>query len=449
MADNSRQPGWLGRLKARRTGLMPFGAEGAAVTARDAAEQVALAAAGPGRAAAPDPNSLDYEACYARCDDVYAAVSLLADNAAQVPFVVTVDGRHEPDHPLARLLASVNPFQGATEFWTRAYSFLWLTGECFVLIERNDERFPQRPNELWAFSGRVIEPVADPRQYLAHYRFRPPGQGPENGFRVTPRDVVPLLLFHPGKPLRGLSPLSALRLALSTELHAKKANLEVFANGLMADVAISFDFANDEQRQRTREALRQAHVGDGRRHGFLVLEKTTAIEKLSLSPRDAEFIELDKLTTRDVAKSYRIPPMFLGQMEYATLRNYETGYRALWELAILPRVRQVATALTEHLGWQYGPGVAVEPDTSGIAALRMGDAERAATFKALSDAGLDPEWAGRRVFGTDWEPGLLAHSAPDPARTPALEPVVEVEARPTPPAESLAGLVSAAGGVAS
>lgn len=373
-----------------------------AVGGREAAERVALAAAGPARAAPVDPLALDYETCYARCDDVYAAVSLLADNAAQVPFTVRVGERPAPDHPLARLLAELNPFQGAGEFWARAYAYLWLTGECYLLAQRGAAGAPA---ELWAFSGRCLEPVADPRLYLSHYRFRPPGDGGQP-LRVERADVTPLLLFHPQRPLRGLSPLSALRLGLATELHAKRANHDLFERGLMTDVAITFDFATDEQRQRTREALRAAHVGDGRRHGFLMLERSTSIEPLALTPRDAEFLELDRLTTRDVAKAYRIPPMFLAQLDHATLRNYETAYRALWELAILPRVNQVAAALSEHLARWWGPEVRVVPETSGIAALRAGDSERATTYRELVGAGLDPEWAGRRVFGTDWVAGL-------------------------------------------
>lgn len=372
---------------------------------RTAAEAVALAAAGPGRAAAPDPQVLDYEACYARCDDVYAAVSLLADNAATVPFQVLLGGAPAPDHPLQQLLHRLNPYQGAAEFWTRAYSQLWLTGECFVLVERNHPLDASVPHELWAFSGRVIEPVADADAYLSHYRFRPPGRSAEAGFRVEPQDVVPLTLFHPLKPLRGLSPLSSLRLALTAELHAKQANVDLFANGLMTDVALTFEFANDEQRRRTREALRETHVGDRRRHGFLILENNTRVDKLTLSPRDAEFVELDKLTTRDVAKAYRIPPMFLAQFDHATLRNFETAYRALWELAILPRVRQVAGALTEHLASQWDDGPVVVPDCSGIDALRIDDRDRVACFRAMCDAGLDADWAGHRVFGADWDSG--------------------------------------------
>ncbi|MBI2300280.1 MAG: phage portal protein [Armatimonadetes bacterium] len=380
---------------------------------RAAAELLALAAAGPGRAAAPDPGSLDYETCYARCDDVYAAVSLLADNAATVPLLVHQDGRPAPGHELQLLLDRVNPWQGATKFWTRVYSHLWLTGECFILTERSNPLAAGLPNELWAFSGRVIEPVADPEHYLSHYRFRPPGRGPESGFDIAPRDVVPITLFNPLNPLRGLSPLSSLRLTLASELHAKRTNHDLFANGLMTDVALSFDFVNEEQRNRTVEALRQAHAADGRRHGFLILENNTRVDKLSLSPRDAEFVELDRLTTRDVAKAYRIPPMFLAQMDHATLRNFETAYRALWELAILPRVRQVAGALTEHLARQLGPGLSVAADASSIESLRVGDRERAETFAALVRSGIDAEWAGRRVFGSDWSAALLA---PRPAR---------------------------------
>lgn len=390
---------WWRRWRRRAAEPRPIGA-------RAAAESVA--GVGPGRAAPADLGTIDYETCYARCDDVYAAVSLLADNAAMVPLQVRCGGRPEPRHPLQALLTRANPYQGAVAFWTRVYSHLWLGGECYLLVERNSAERGDEPAELWAFSGRVIEPVADPQRYLSHYRFRPPGQSAREGFDLDPRDVVPLTLFHPLRPLRGLSPLSSLRLGLSTELHAKRANLDLFANGLMTDVALSFEFANDEQRQRTREALRQAHTADGQRHGFLMLEHNTHIEKLALSPRDVEFVELDRLTTRDVAKAFRVPPMFLAQMEHATLRNYETAYRALWELAILPRVRQVAAALTESLAVQYGPQVTVVPDTSGIEALRAGDRDRVATYQAMLNAGLDPVWAGHRVFGADWSPEALA-----------------------------------------
>lgn len=407
MSKRKQAESWLTRL------LPPWRRESRPTgSARAAADRIALATAGPHRAQPPDPNTLDYETCYAKCDDVYAAVSLLADNAATVPLVVEQDGQPTPEHDLQLLLQRVNPHQGATEFWTRVYSYLWLTGECYLLVERNNPVDAGLPNELWAFSGRVIEPVADPDLYVSHYRFRPPNQSSESGFDIAPRDVVPLTLFHPGQPLRGLSPLAPLRLGLSAELHAKRANHDLFANGLMSDVALSFDFVNDEQRRRTLEALREGHVGDGRRHGILVLENNTGVEQLSLSPRDAEFTELDQQITSDVAKAYRIPPMFLAQMDHATLRNFETGYRALWELAILPRVRQVAAALTEHLAPQFGDCLTVQPDPSAIESLRQGDRDRAATYRALVDAGIDPDWAGRRVFGADW-PGASAAAEGD------------------------------------
>ncbi|MCC7494866.1 MAG: phage portal protein [Fimbriimonadaceae bacterium] len=388
---------WWQRRRTARETAPPAG--------RLAGEQLAYAASD--RRQGAEPALLEYEAAYASCDDVYAAVSLLADNAAMVPLRVLVAGQAAPEHPLQRLLDRANPQQGAKQFWIRAYAQLWLTGETYLVVERQHPLDADRPSELWAFSGRVMEPLPDPQQYLRGYRFRPPGTAGD-GVELAPRDVVPVLLFHPTRPLRGLSPLTALRLGLATELHAKRANHDLFRNGLLTDVAISFDFASDEQRQRTREALRQAHAADGRRHGILVLENSTRVEKLSLSPRDAEFLELDKLTTRDVAKAYRIPPMFLAQLDHATLRNYETAYRALWELAILPRVGQMATALTEHLAAQYGPTVTVEPDLSGIEVLRAADRERAATYGALVAAGLAPQWAGQRVFGSGWSAAALA-----------------------------------------
>ena len=67
-------------------------------------------------------------------DDAYAAVMLLAENAASVPLQVFDNGEPAPDSDLQLLLDRWNPEDGAEGALTRLYMYLFLTGECFTMV---------------------------------------------------------------------------------------------------------------------------------------------------------------------------------------------------------------------------------------------------------------------------------------------------------------------------
>lgn len=337
---------------------------------------------------------------YLTSDDVYGAVTLMSRNAARVPFDVVVRGEVAPDHPLKLLLDRCNNRQGGRFVWQRWYSWHWLLGEVYLAVQRTNPVDPALPNELWVLSANTVDPVLDEAGYVDHYALHRPGWP---GGTPWPReDVVPYLDFNPHDPTRGLSPLSSLRLGLDTERAAKSANRDIFTNGLMADAAVfptSPDGLEEEQRERLKASLEERHVGEGKRHQIMVFPVAMTLEKLQLTPADAQFIEQDRLTTKDVAKAYGIPPMFLGQFDDATLSNYQIAFRALFDLAIIPAVEDTAACLTTHLAWQYGDDVAVVPDLSGIEALREDAIKEATAVGMWVRAGYDRKWAAERVTG--------------------------------------------------
>lgn len=363
------------------------------------------------------PSDLDR---YATSDDVYGAVELLTNCATTVPFIVKVGGEKVEDHDLAYLLnVRPNPYLGSREFWRLAYQWMLLTGECITVLERTNPLDRAMPNELWAFSGEHFTPIpAKGKPGIDHYRYEPSGQA-SKGINIPRADVLPLLLRNPAQPDRGLSPLSSLRLGLDSERQAKSANRDLFANGMLIDGALSVEGPlTQEQRERATAELAKRHGGAGNRHRLLLLEAgKAAYVPMKMTPRDAEFIELDKLTTRDVAKAFCIPPMYLADLEHATLANFEQGEKMLWTLGVLPKVRLVCDAVTANLAWQFGPDVTVEPDLSDVAALRVDAKAQAETAKLWVEAGFDPRWAGERVLGEELPPEAIADK-PDPVATP-------------------------------
>jgi HK97 family phage portal protein len=379
----------------------------------------------------PPPAYVSDATRYATSDDVYAAVNLLADCATQVRLEVYERGEPAPDHDLQLLLDRGNYHWGPQAFG-HAYRWLWLTGEVFLLVERTRRAYAGLPTNLWPIGGQRMRVVpGTDGQIVARYLLTVPGESESNAHQLDPRDVVAATFWNPADPLRGQSPLSALRLGLDSEAAAKAANRDIFRNGLMADAVLGVgDTMTPEQSEQFAQQVHAQRKG-GAHKLIMAPFANFSLERLSITPADAQFLELDKLTTRDVAKAYRMPPMFLGDLTDATFSNYETAWRALWELAVLPAVNLLASALTVQLATQYGPEVEVRPDRDSLDAMREDVAQQADTVGKLVAAGWQTEAASRFVFG---EEPLADVTFADPANiAPTPEPAVAPSAGVLPP----------------
>lgn len=347
----------------------------------------------------PDYTAGRDESRYRTSPSVRAAVSVIAENAATVPFKVLVGGEAAPDHPLQRLLDTCNNVSGPALTWTQTYTYLLTGGETFLLLDRVANII----RELYPVPGSQVTIRLDGgEQVIAGYTFT-------NGrrkFNLDRLDCVPVILPNPTDRFKGLSPLSSLRHALDAEAEAWKANASIFANGLMADAVIVAPNGMSEEQRQILNATLQARKAT--KHGSIFLPAEATITRLDITPKDAEFLGLCRQVLREVARVYKVPPMFLGDLEDATYSNFEQGQRSFWENAVLPVVGMLAGALTVHLAVQYGPTVTVEPDLTGVEALRENEktkAEtakvRAETFGTLLAAGANPAWALQQVYGEE------------------------------------------------
>jgi len=361
---------------------------------------------------------------FATSDDVFAAVTLLATTAAGIPLRVYVGDEPDPEHDLQLLLDRGNRIQHG--LWLQwAYSWDWLTGESFTYINHAQAL----PTELWPMSGKpwVVKAGSLGADWPIQYGYVPDGK--VNPIPIDPGEVSHSYTFNPGDALRGLSPLSSLRLGLDAEAAANAANRDIFKNGALLDSLISAPGMTETQRGQLDRAIRGRHVGNGQQHGFLVVSSAVEVSPLALTPRDAEFINLQKLTTTDVAKAYQIPPMFLGVLDDATYSNYNQAWRSLISLAVLPGVRRQCAALTAALTWQYPDFPTVRPDEEAVemlledaesqATLATAELTKAQTVSALVTSGWDVQQAAKLVYGQEVVDEM---EWPEPADEPAPDP---------------------------
>jgi len=370
---------------------------------------------------------------YATSADVYRAVALLAENGANVPLVAHVDGEPEPDHELSLLLAHGNPDEGGLGLWVNVYSRLLCTGECAVTIRRDNPLNRALPNALQAWGGASwrVYPGAD--GWIDHYRYVPRGRTEAEGIRFDRDEVLWLRTWNPDNPLRGLSPLSSLRLTLDAQLGAELSNRNIFEHGYQLAGVMTLPNATNEQVERFKSDWRRRGQGPQHAHEILFTGADSVdIERLSLTPKDMEFLELRKATTSDVARVYGIPEPFLGLLDHATLQNMDVLHGSLWTEAILPRVQWLCGLLNQQLVPQYPDAerLTIEPDLDGVDALddiRRGneqteaqtEASRAEAYSKLIVAGVNPEQAGALLFGERMEPSAFgkppsAQSQPQP-----------------------------------
>lgn len=355
-----------------------------------------------------DPNSPGRQSDvmrYATSDDVFAVVSLLATNAATIPMQVMVNGKPKPDHDLQVLLNRGNGLMG--ERWMEwAYSWLLLEGESLILVRKESTgSFKGLPSALYPTPSSQWT-IESKDGYEVEYRY-----GASERKSEVPRDqVVHAYSFNPSNPLRGLSPLSSLRNTLDAEAAATQANASLFSNGLVADSVISAPNLNEVQRRELQAMVRKNHTGAHNRGSIIFTTSDVKIEKLSISPKDAEYIELQKFTTRDVAKVYRVPPMFLGDLEHATYSNYDQAWVSLWGLAIVPLVRMLVSALNATLSGQYQDEPQIVADLSEVPSSQdtkteMQESQRgyyqSLNLQALVNAGMEYNAALTMVYGED------------------------------------------------
>ena len=155
------------------------------------------------------------------------------------------------------------------------------------------------------------------------------------------------------------------------------------------------DRLTEEQFDRLKTELTDAHVGASNAGRPLLLEGGLDWRPMSLSPADMDFIEGKHAAAREIALAFGVPPQLLGVPGDATYSNYREANGAFWRQTVIPLAERAARAMTAWLGVKF-PGVRIACDLDAVPAL---SAEREALWSRLEAATfLTPE-ERRRMAG--------------------------------------------------
>lgn len=284
-----------------------------------------------------------------RVSAVFACVRILSDTVASLPLVLyrrRADGSREraTDHALYYLLHDQpNPLMSAFEMRWAMMAHLATRGNAYCEIQRDGAG---RIVALWPLLPDYV--FVEMRDDALMYRYQPPGRP----VAILPaRDVWHVRVFSMDGII-GMSPLGYARRAIELALAAEEFGLRFFGRGANPRLVLKHPGRlSAEAAQRLRDSWESAYGGLSNAHRVAILEEGMSIERLTIPPEEAQFLQTRRMQIAEIARIYRVPLHMLQELDRATHANIEhqqieflTQSLRPWLIAIEQAVQRLLTS---------------------------------------------------------------------------------------------------------
>jgi HK97 family phage portal protein len=290
-----------------------------------------------------------------------------------------------------------NHVETGMEFREPGAQHLMLTGERYWVIGYHPS-MPNVPYEMWTARPDRMAPVRDPYRVLIGWVYR--GFDGED-IPLKLNEVIQTKIPHPKDPLRGLSPIRALRTNIASVRASERWNANFFLNGAEPGGIVQFNEALTEQEwNQFVERWGEQHRGVAKAHRVAVVENGTYTP--FFNHRDMEFpVMQDKGRDRKL-EAWGMPRSMLGITEDVNRANAEAGEYMFSKWVNGTDLKRDRDVLNNKLLPLFGPLIAEgwefdydDPTPDDGEARDRERTSKATAFKTYIDAGATPEWAAR------------------------------------------------------
>ncbi len=297
---------------------------------------------------------------------IFAAVSRIATTAAIAPFSVKeLAGEERNDienHPFELLMQDPNPVDSRYTFLEQLFSFLALTNNAYVWLNRANESAP--PEEMYVIPSREIQPHPDGRLNIDGYEYYPDGQ-PDPLF-LPPWQVMHVKRFNSMSRFVGLSPIEVAQLAVLTDKAQAEWNYKHFGKhnakvpGVLAfpdpivDTTwerMKAEFYGDKGQGATRNVVLMRNVGTG----------TPKWIPTQLNQAEMQFLESRQFNKEEIYDLFA-PGLAAMTAINATEANARTAKATFMDFTVWPAMVAVAEAFTHDVLSAYGANLVGEFD---------------------------------------------------------------------------------------
>lgn len=291
----------------------------------------------------------------------YACVKTYGDAMSSLPLKVykgdqkTGEREEIREGPLVELLRQPNPNQDYTEFIDALVHSLFIGGE--APIEKVRNVVGSRTVQLLLMRPDRFGPIVNENQGLVGYQY----QVGTLGYFYEIDEIMFYKFAHPTNEWRGLSPLTAARLNIETDLAAGRYNKNFMSNQAIPGGTLETD--QDLLRRERREIAGEwenVHRGVKKAGKVAVLDKGLRFNGTTLSQRDAQWLEGRQHDAEAICAVFRIPPGVLGIERQTNRSTLAEMVKAWYRGPVRALCRRVEFKMTEQLAKEYGDDLFVE-----------------------------------------------------------------------------------------
>lgn len=313
-----------------------------------------------------------------RLSAVFACLRLLSEAIATMPLdtFVRTNGARMPYRPKPEYLAFQPPQSSRIEYLSQVMLSLLTAGNAFVATPRDALGVP------------IALVVIDPDKVTVSRDSRG-----EVSYRVGKNTYGPLDIMHikgmtlPGR-LLGLSPLGYACETVDLGLSAQRYGAAFFANGAVPGAVIEAP-AEFTQPAADRFAAmwNSRHQGVSNAAKVGVLTNGARLNKVSINPDEAQFLETRQFQVPDVARVFGVPPHLIADASNST--SWGSGLAeqnlAFGQFSLRPWVDRIEDAHGRLLTTHGLPRVFVKLNMDAL--LRAGTQERYAAHAVALENG--------------------------------------------------------------
>ncbi len=285
---------------------------------------------------------------------VFACVSAISSTISALPvFVYRIDGKARQevaDGPVQALVkGGPNPWQSWPEFCEMLVAQVLLRGNGLVeiLSDRSGAVTGLRVipwhwcNCYMLPNGQLVYDVCEqPGLYS-------PAQGKRR--RLLQSDVIHIK----DRSDDGLVGRSRLQRAASV-VHGAQSLFNftnsLYENGMYPSVIMTHPAdLRDDQLEGIRKSFQRPHMGPQKAGRMMVIPGEFKIEKMTISPEDAELLQSRKFSTEELCRLFQVPPPIVQDYSHNTFTNSTAAARWFCQFTLLPWIRKIESAFNRAL----------------------------------------------------------------------------------------------------
>jgi len=312
---------------------------------------------------------------------VWACVRILSESVASLPLGVyrkEQEGKELlNEHPTYKLLHDrPNAYNTSFTWRETMVAFVVLWGNAYARIEHRGD---MRVESLDIVHPGAVTPFIASNGEL-FYRIQYPDR----------KEIIPSyeMLHVAGlgfDGLKGKAPIDVAKEAIGLGLGAESFGAEFFGKGANSDVILSYPGKLSKTgKENLGGSFDKSYREDKQK--TIVLEEGVKMERVTIPPEQAQFLQTRKFQISEIARIFRVPPHLIGDLDRATNNNIEHQSIEFVTHTIRPWVKRFEQEFDRKLFYESERGkIFTKFNIDGL--LRGDSASRATIMSAMFNAG--------------------------------------------------------------